>query len=101
MGRFLFGVFLIAVFAPLHGRGAQPQSNGGDSLPSFLVRRGFTRTPLKRLPRNGLGLSATINQKSGALLLLASACPISGIDRGSVVKVGLVPQKTNIRVNGT
>jgi len=101
MSKFLLGLFLIAVLTPSSGRGAQPQSNDGNSLASFLATRGFAAARLKRLPRNGLGLPVTINQKSSALLLVATACPISGVDRGSAQKWGLVSPKADVRVKGT
>jgi predicted aspartyl protease len=101
MRKFLFGVLLIAVITPFSERGAQAQSDGGDSLASFLTKQGFTRTPVNRLPHYRLWLAATINQKTRALLMVATACPISGIDQSSAVKFGLAQRQTAMRVQGS
>ena len=49
---------------------------------------------------NCLSLPVKINQKSG-LLLMATACPISALDRNSATKFGLVVRKNTKPVRGS
>jgi len=94
---FIVVVVLTVLVASPRARAAPAQSN---DVSTFLARFGFSRIHLDRYYPNCLSLPVKINQKSG-LLLIATACPISAVDRNSATKFGLVVHKTTKPVRGS
>lgn len=94
---FIAAVVLNVLLVRSGALATSPQSN---DISTFLGRLGFARIHLERHYPNCLSLPVKINQKSG-LLLMATACPISALDRNSATKFGLVVRKTTKPVRGS
>src|SRR5256885_8750986 len=97
MTKFVLRISIVLLFAPYSGHAA---SDASGSLSSFLGQNGFQNINLNRRFPNWLSIPVKINQKSGALVV-ATGCPITGIDRESVAKFGLIEKKTTMRVGGS
>jgi hypothetical protein len=89
---------LLAISLPPSGH-ARSEPKGRDELGSLLANYKFRRAHLEKVGTN-LCLRLSINSKLAALII-ATAAPISVLDRNSLYRFGLREQKTKIPLSGT
>jgi hypothetical protein len=89
-------LLVISSVKPTHARS---ETKKPDALSSLLASYKFRRVHLEKVDTYW-SLRISINGKPGALII-ATAAPISVLDRNSLARFGIGERKTEIPLNGT
>src|SRR5947207_1424119 len=97
--KLLIPVIFLLVLPPAALAVGRPTGKAGATLPSLLANFDFRRVNVDRADSE-LALRVSINGKPAALVI-ATAAPITVLDRNSIGRFGLREQKTDIPLNST
>lgn len=95
----IFAFVAINLLSALSSSTAKAATSSADTLRESLASRGYVGVKIER-QYNTPFIRAKVNERS-AILVIATNCVMSGIDRGSRAKFGFSERKTNGRVEGS